>query len=313
MTFVTSLAVTPVPYGPEVAGRVMLAIGLVALVAGCATDEAADAPSPVEEARPTIPTSEVAPPTPPGADDRATVVEVIDGDTLEVRLAGGRVERLRLVGINTPEDGECLADEAATRLRELLHRPSVRLERDQSDRDQYDRLLRHVIVDGRSVGEVLVAEGLALSRAYPPDTGRQATLDAAQAQAEAAGLGLWSPDACGPASSGGRRARCGAGRPARRRVPDAERGVDRGRQHRCATRGPHRVGGDGTRAPRTASASRTGSGWPRGPPFASTPVVAADTSSHLYWCVTGSAVWNNDGDTAFLTDPSGNVNDQRDV
>ncbi|MBA2282415.1 MAG: lamin tail domain-containing protein, partial [Acidimicrobiia bacterium] len=32
-----------------------------------------------------------------------------------------------------------------------------------------------------------------------------------------------------------------------------------------------------------------------------------DTASDLFWCVSGSAVWNNDGDTAFLLDPSGNV------
>ena len=37
------------------------------------------------------------------------------------------------------------------------------------------------------------------------------------------------------------------------------------------------------------------------------------TAADLYWCIRGSAVWNNDGDTAFLVDPSGNVADQRPV
>ncbi|RPI25464.1 MAG: lamin tail domain-containing protein, partial [Actinobacteria bacterium] len=32
-----------------------------------------------------------------------------------------------------------------------------------------------------------------------------------------------------------------------------------------------------------------------------------DTAADLYWCNTGSAVWNNDGDTVFLLDPGGNI------
>ena len=34
-----------------------------------------------------------------------------------------------------------------------------------------------------------------------------------------------------------------------------------------------------------------------------------DTATELYWCNSG-AVWNNDGDTAFLLDPNGNIVDQ---
>jgi len=37
------------------------------------------------------------------------------------------------------------------------------------------------------------------------------------------------------------------------------------------------------------------------------------SATDLFWCVSGSAVWNNDGDTAFLTDTRGNVADQRPV
>ena len=37
----------------------------------------------------------------------------------------------------------------------------------------------------------------------------------------------------------------------------------------------------------------------------------ADTGTDLFWCNEGSAVWNNDGDTAFLLDPRGNVVDTR--
>ena len=34
---------------------------------------------------------------------------VVDGDTLDVRLDNGRSERVRLIGIDTPERGDCLA------------------------------------------------------------------------------------------------------------------------------------------------------------------------------------------------------------
>ena len=33
----------------------------------------------------------------------------------------------------------------------------------------------------------------------------------------------------------------------------------------------------------------------------------ADGSEHLYWCNTGSSIWNNSGDTVFVSDPAGNI------
>jgi micrococcal nuclease len=261
----------------------------------------------------TVPTTDPGEPGGPAVGiERATVTEVVDGDTLEVRLADGRVERLRLVGINTPEDGECLADEAARRLAVLVGDGRVRLVRDESDRDQYGRLLRHVLAGGRSVGAVLVAEGLAFSRAYPPDTGQQAALDAGQARAQAAAIGLWAPDSCGPSTT----AAIAVGR-VRTDPPGDEsltpneewvevvntggRPVDLtgwGVQDESAS---HRYGfPEGFRlAPGAGVLLRTGCG--------------ADTATELHWCVSGSAVWNNDGDTVLITDPSGNIAAERSV
>src|SRR3546814_2865406 len=65
--------------------------------------------------------------------------------------------------------GECLADEAAQRLRDLVDGREVALVPDRTDRDRFGRLLRHVEVDGTDVGGLLVQEGLALARRYPPD------------------------------------------------------------------------------------------------------------------------------------------------
>ena len=71
----------------------------------------------------------------------------------------------------------------------------VRLDRDISDRDHYDRLLRYVFVDGTLVEEELVRQGLAEAVEYPPDTKYAAALESAQAEAKAAHRGIWG-DSC---------------------------------------------------------------------------------------------------------------------
>lgn len=101
-----------------------------------------------------------------GPDDAAsslsgTVSQVLDGDTVEVVGVG----RVRLVGVDTPEVGECGAEGAAGRLAELVLGREVRLVTGgQGDVDRYGRLLRYVEVDGADVGLVLVREGRAISR-----------------------------------------------------------------------------------------------------------------------------------------------------
>lgn len=89
---------------------------------------------------------------------------VLDGDT--IRMNGASV---RLMTIDTPEifSPKCSAElalgrRAAARLRQLLNEGEVALQRSgPRDRDQYDRLLRIVSVDGASPGYTLVREGLA--------------------------------------------------------------------------------------------------------------------------------------------------------
>ena len=139
-------------------------------------------------------TPPTAAPDPEGR-EAAVIVDVIDGDT--VVLEGGR--RLRYVGVDTPETvapGEpvaCFGPEASVRNAELVRGRTVLLEKDVNDTDRFDRLLRYVYLeDGRMVNEVLVAEGYAISKAYPPDTLYQDRLDAAQSQAKAKNLGLWA-------------------------------------------------------------------------------------------------------------------------
>lgn len=99
----------------------------------------------------------------------ASVVHVLDGDTLDVTI-NGREERVRLLGIDTPEtqhDGQpaqCYAKQATAMLQQLTpvgtnvvltHDPS------QPRRDEYGRLLRYITGQDADVGLELVTQGAA--------------------------------------------------------------------------------------------------------------------------------------------------------
>lgn len=127
-----------------------------------------------------------------------TVLYIIDGDTLTVTLSDGRIDTVRLIGIDTPEFGECFADEATALLTALAPPGSqIGMTGDISDRDQFDRLLRYLWVGQMSVNEELVRRGAAVARRYEPDTTMANRFENAQSAAISAGLGLWAPDACG--------------------------------------------------------------------------------------------------------------------
>lgn len=139
---------------------------------------------------------------PDAASELVTVERVVDGDTVLVEI-DGRVERVRYVGIDAPElapvdagrTADCFGPEARERHAELVAGRQLRMTRDHSDRDRFDRLLRHawVEVDGEwvHVGELLVAAGAARARSYPPDTALDSRLAAAERRASDGGAGLW--------------------------------------------------------------------------------------------------------------------------
>jgi len=139
--------------------------------------------------------------SPIGAVTRARVVRVVDGDTIVVRI-GGAEERVRYIGMDTPESVkpdtpiQPMAEEAAAANRALVEGQEVMLEREISDRDRFDRLLRDVWVDRDGtlvlVGLELVRDGFAQVATFPPDVAYVQELLAAQRQARADGVGLWA-------------------------------------------------------------------------------------------------------------------------
>jgi len=236
----------------------------------------------------------------------AVVVAITDGDTIEVDLDGRR-ERVRLIGVNSPENGECWADEAGRVLEAVIPVGSeVGMTVDESDRDQFGRLLRYLWVGAMSVNEELVRRGAAISRRYPPDTAMACRFDDAQDDAEAAGRGQWASDACGPTA-------------------EAELVIDEVRYDapgndnenlneewvRISNAGEGLVDmtGWGIKDESASHRYRFPSGFILAPAEVVTVYTGCgeDFDKDLYWCQKGSAIWNNDGDTAFLTDPNGNT------
>jgi micrococcal nuclease len=137
-------------------------------------------------------------------DDVVKVVRVIDGDTIV--LEGGSV--LRYIGVDTPETShprkgyECFGQEASKFNHELVEGKHVRLEKDVSETDRYNRLLRYVWIEdeesehnGVFINDYLVSQGYATAVSYPPDIAYQLQFIESQRKAREGNVGLWS--ACG--------------------------------------------------------------------------------------------------------------------
>ena len=125
-----------------------------------------------------------------------TVIRIVDGDTIHVDV-GGRVEKVRYIGVNTPEihhprTGEEPGGRAAADVnRQLVSGRRVRLELDAQVRDRYGRLLAYVWVADTMVNAELVRRGYAQVMTVPPNVRYQATFLAREREARQTGRGLW--------------------------------------------------------------------------------------------------------------------------
>lgn len=122
------------------------------------------------------------------------VTRIIDGDTFEIE--GGI--KVRLIGVDTPEMRnknkiiDCFAQEATQKLKELLNKKEVVLEKDISETDKYGRLLRYVYLGDEMVNRQLVKDGYARIATFPPDIKYSKLFLDDERQARESNLGLWS-------------------------------------------------------------------------------------------------------------------------
>lgn len=126
--------------------------------------------------------------------ETATVLRVIDGDTVELNDK----RRVRYIGIDTPEvvdpnkPVECFGPEAKAANQSLVEGKSVRLVKDISEVDKYGRLLRYVYFGDTLVNDYLVRQGFAHASTYPPDVELSEQLRQAEKEARVNTRGLWS-------------------------------------------------------------------------------------------------------------------------
>jgi len=127
-----------------------------------------------------------------------TVVRVVDGDTIIVDMNRTN-QRIRLIGLDAPEsvhpDEERnveYGEIAAAFTTEHLEGKIVTLEYDVEKRDQYNRILAYVYLDGKMFNETLIEEGHAKVTTYPPNVRYTDSFVALQKQAQKDGKGIWA-------------------------------------------------------------------------------------------------------------------------
>lgn len=252
------------------------------------------APTPTT-ALPTTSTVEDAP-APASLGANVGVTDVIDGDTVGVTLNGVH-ESVRLLGIDTSEVGEAFSAEAKDALSSLVGGKTARLEFDIVLRDQYDRLLAFVWVGSTNANAEMLRLGLATLYTVPPNVMYVDALQAAQDEAQAARRGMWGAPAGSPLeivsihynAEGNDNNNLNdeylvfkalvAGTLAGYAVEDQT-------GHRYDF--PDRV-------------------WQKGQTFTLHTGSGTDRQTDLYWNMSRSAVWNNDGDTVKVLDPEGHM------
>jgi micrococcal nuclease len=128
----------------------------------------------------------------------ARVVRAVDGDTLVVQRPSGSPERIRVIGVDTPEDVapgrpvQCWSRRAAAFTKHALEGREVVLVPGRERHDRYGRTLAYVTrSDGFALEDALLRGGFARTLAIAPNTDRAARYATLERSARRAGRGLW--------------------------------------------------------------------------------------------------------------------------
>ncbi len=138
----------------------------------------------------------------------AIVTKHVDGDTIYVKIGEGKDEKLRFIGLDAPEiegedkKGEFYGDESSAFTKEMLLGKTIYLEMDISETDRFGRLLRYIWLElptekseeeirEKLFNAILIAEGYAKEKAFPPDVKYYYYLTKIQREAKEQKKGLW--------------------------------------------------------------------------------------------------------------------------
>jgi endonuclease YncB( thermonuclease family) len=234
----------------------------------------------------------------------AYVIQVIDGDTIEVFL-NEESHRIRYIGIDSPEIGMPFSEEATEANRRLVEGQIIELERDISNTDQHARLLRYVYLsDETLVNAQLVALGYAVAVAYPPDIKYQELFEAKQQEAQENGLGPWAtPTATATLVSMESEALVLIDPACSQFNAPGNDNENKNEEFVCLINKSIEL------VDMTSWIVRDEYGWTYSiPEFSLEPGAAVKVRSgcgdnsqkDLYWCKDETAVWNNDGDCVYL-------------
>lgn len=163
--------------------RTLTALAALATLTGCTPTTPTTSPSSTQA------------PAPTPAPFTATDGYAVDGDTLAVTI-DGHDERVRLLGIDAPETGDCGANTAQARLQDLVDGQPLTLTSDPvaDDIDRYGRILAYIATDTHDdLAHTLLAEGLVAAwwPAREPTPTRGDTYQATAAQAQTDRVGSW--------------------------------------------------------------------------------------------------------------------------
>lgn len=134
----------------------------------------------------------------------ATVTKIVDGDTIWVDI-NGKEEKVRFIGVNCPEYTTKIEEygkEATEYTTNELLGKKVYLQKDISQTDDYNRLLRYVWlekidtineenIENYLFNAKLVINGYAQSNYYKPDISLQDYLEKFENEAKQQKIGIW--------------------------------------------------------------------------------------------------------------------------
>ena len=127
----------------------------------------------------------------------AKVIRAVDGDTILVRDIDGSTERVRYIGVDTPESVkpdspvECYGHEASDFNKQLVQGRKVRLVPDQEAQDKYGRSLAFVYVGNTFVNAELLKNGYARTIEIEPNTSKAEYFAGLERVAIRTRKGLW--------------------------------------------------------------------------------------------------------------------------